>query len=127
MIDYALLAFAAFFAGMLNTVAGGGSFLTFPALVAAGLPVVTANATSALAVFPGYLGAAAGYRKEISTFERPLLLKIFLAAAIGGAAGALLLLVSSNRAFAALVPFLLALATAIFAFSDRIQKWAHKN
>ena len=61
MAEYLLLAVAAFFAGMLNTVAGGGTFLTFPALVYSGVPLVAANTTSAVAVFPGYLGGAAGF------------------------------------------------------------------
>lgn len=56
MTEYIILGAAAFFAGMLNTIAGGGTFLTFPALVYTGVPVVAANATSAVAVFPGYLG-----------------------------------------------------------------------
>ncbi len=63
MAEYLLLAVAAFFAGMLNTVAGGGTFLTFPALVYSGVPLVAANTTSAVAVFPGYLGGAADFRR----------------------------------------------------------------
>jgi uncharacterized membrane protein YfcA len=127
MIDYLILAAAAFFAGVLNTVAGGGTFLTFPALVYTGVPVVTANATSAVAVFPGYLGGAAGFRREIMAFDRPKLLKVTAATALGGLIGSLLLLVSSNEAFATVVPFLLTLATLSFAFGDRIQKWARTH
>ena len=127
MTDYLVLAAAAFFAGMLNTVAGGGTFLTFPALVYTGVPVVAANATSAVAVFPGYLGGAAGFRREIVSFDGRRLLKITGATAIGGLIGSLLLLVSSNEAFSAIVPFLLALATLAFAFGDRLQGWAQRH
>ena len=122
--NYILLGIAAFLAGVLNTVAGGGSFITFPALVYVGLPAISANATSAVAVFPGYLSAAAGFRAELATFDRALLLRILAAASLGGMAGALLLLTSSIAVFSAVVPFLLALATVVFAFSDAIQAWA---
>nr|WP_278116160.1 sulfite exporter TauE/SafE family protein [Mesorhizobium sp. WSM4875]WIE94662.1 sulfite exporter TauE/SafE family protein [Mesorhizobium sp. WSM4875] len=127
MFDYTILAAAAFFAGMLNTVAGGRTFLTFPALVYTGVPPVAANATSAVAVFPGYLGGALGFRQEIAAFDRMRLLKIVAFTAIGGLAGSLLLLVSSNEAFSVVVPFLLAAATLAFAFGPRIQAWASRR
>jgi uncharacterized membrane protein YfcA len=127
MLDYLVLVVAAFLAGILNTIAGGGTFLTFPALVYAGIPPVAANATSAVAVFPGYLGAAAGIRRELNSFGRRPLLKVMAVTAIGGLMGSLLLLVSSNEAFSAIVPFLLLMATLVFAFSDRIQALARKN
>ena len=84
MIEYLLLTVAAFFAGMLNTVAGGGTFLTFPALVYTGAPLVAANATSAVAVFPGYPGGAAGFRGEIRAIDRGRLLSAMAATAAGG-------------------------------------------
>ena len=124
MPEILVLAGAAFLAGVLNTVAGGGTFLTFPALVYAGLPVVAANATSTVAVFPGYLAGALGFRREIAAMERTVLLRTALASAAGGLIGSLLLLVSSNEAFSAVVPFLLAGATLVFAFGDRVQAWA---
>lgn len=127
MLDYLVLAAAAFAAGMLNTVAGGGTFLTFPALVYTGVPVVAANATSAVAVFPGYLGGAVGFRKEIAAIDRGLLLRVVLVTALGGFLGSLLLLVSSNEAFSAVVPFLLLAATLTFAFADRLQIWAQRQ
>ncbi len=127
MTEYLLLAVAAFFAGMLNTVAGGGTFLTFPALVYTGVPLVAANATSAVAVFPGYLGGATGFRGEIRAFDRGRLLKATAATALGGLVGSLLLLVSSNEAFAVVVPFLLALATLVFAFGDRLRNVMEKR
>lgn len=122
-----VLAGAAFAAGVLNTIAGGGTFLTFPALVYAGVPVVSANATSALAVFPGYLGAVGGFRKEIGEFDRSRLISLAIYTAIGGLLGALLLMVSSNQFFSMIVPFLLALATIIFAFGSRIRRILSKH
>jgi uncharacterized membrane protein YfcA len=127
MTEYLVLAAAAFFAGMLNTIAGGGTFLTFPALVYTGVPVVAANATSAVAVFPGYLGGALGFRREIASFDRTRLLKIVAVTAMGGLVGSLLLLVSSNEAFSAVVPFLLAIATLAFAFGGPLQCWAERH
>lgn len=127
MLTTLILIAAGFFAGVLNTIAGGGTFLTFPALVYAGIPPVAANATSAVAVFPGYLGGAAGFRRELRGFARPLLIRITAMTLVGGFAGSLLLLVSSNDAFSAVVPFLLLVATAGFAFGDRIQEWARNS
>jgi uncharacterized membrane protein YfcA len=127
MTEYFILGAAAFFAGMLNTIAGGGTFLTFPALVYTGVPVVAANATSAVAVFPGYLGGAVGFRSEILSLDRARLLKIVAVTAMGGLVGSLLLLVSSNEAFSTIVPFLLALATFVFAFRSLIQTWARQH
>ena len=127
MSDYGLLACAAFFAGVLNTIAGGGTFLTLPALVFTGIPLVTANATSAVAVSPGYLGGAAGFRREISAYPRRQLLKIVGATLFGGLVGSLLLLVSSNEAFSFVVPFLLLIATTAFAFAEPVQKWAQRH
>ena len=127
MFDTIFLAAAAFCAGVLNTVAGGGTFLTFPALVYTGVPVVAANATSAVAVFPGYLGGAAGFRAELAAYDRKRLLRIMAATAAGGLIGSLLLLVSSNEAFSVVVPFLLIAATLAFAFGDRLQAWARRR
>ncbi len=129
MIEWVVLIAAAFFAGILNSIAGGGSFLTFPALVFAGIPPVAANATSAMAVFPGYLGAAAGFRRELISFDRHQLYRYLIIATIGGLAGAVLLLVSSNEFFSLLVPWLLLLATLLFSFGRQMTGWlqARKN
>lgn len=127
MTEYLILGLAAFFAGMLNTIAGGGTFLTFPALVYTGVPVVAANATSAVAVFPGYLGGALGFRREVASLERTRLLKIVVLTAIGGFIGSILLLFSSNEAFSAVVPFLLALATFAFVFGNSLRRIAERH
>ena len=112
--DALLLLTAAFGAGVLNAIAGGGSFLTFPALVLTGVPPIAANATSAVAVSPGYLGSALGFRAELSALPRALLWREGLICGAGGVAGALLLLVTPAKVFSALVPWLLLFATLVF-------------
>ncbi|MGV0961948.1 MAG: sulfite exporter TauE/SafE family protein [Limnohabitans sp.] len=111
---------AAFGAGVLNAIAGGGSFLTFPALVFAGVPPLAANATSAAAVSPGYLGSTLGFKAELQTLPGTVLQREVLIAAIGGLIGAALLLVTPARLFSGLVPWLLLLATALFALGPVI-------
>jgi uncharacterized protein len=127
MFDLTLLIAAAFGAGVLNTIAGGGTFLTFPALVFTGIPPVIANATSAVAVFPGYLGGALGFRRELRAFDRARLVRLTGVALLGGLAGSFLLLVSSDAAFSAVVPFLLLAATLAFLWGDRIRDWAARR
>jgi len=124
LFDIAILVIAAFGAGVLNTIAGGGTFLTFPALVFTGMPPVAANATSAVAVFPGYLAGAFGFRNELGEFDRKGLLRLSLITLSGGAVGSGLLLVSSNEAFSIVVPFLLLAATLAFLLGDRIRAFA---
>lgn len=123
MFEYTLLALAAFGAGVVNTIAGGGTFLTFPALVFTGVPPIVANASSAVAVFPGYLAGALGFRAELAQFNRAHLYRLTAFTLIGGIAGALLLLVSSNVAFNTIVPFLLLFATIAFLCGPRIRSW----
>lgn len=118
---WALLGVAAFLAGGLNAVAGGGSFLTFPALVFTGVPPVVANATSALAVSPGYLGSVWGLRLELAALPRQQVHREALLAASGGLVGAGLLLVTPASVFAGLVPWLLLLATVLFAAGPWLQ------
>ncbi len=119
----AVLSLAAFGAGVLNAVAGGGSFLTFPALVWAGMAPIPANATSAVVVAPGYLGSTLGFRQELSALPRSTLRQDTLVCAVGGMAGALLLLVTPASVFSGIVPWLLLLATALFALGPRIGRW----
>ncbi|MCB2091860.1 MAG: sulfite exporter TauE/SafE family protein [Alphaproteobacteria bacterium] len=120
---------AAFGAGILNTIAGGGTFLTFPALVFTGVPPVAANATSAVAVFPGYLGGAVGFGSELKAFDRSILIRLTVITILGGALGSGLLIVSSNQAFSIVVPFLLLFATIVFLFNEDIRRWTtqHRN
>ncbi len=122
LVDALILGLAAFGAGILNTVAGGGTFLTFPALVLAGIPPVMANATSAVAVFPGYLAGAIGFRSELAQVPRARLVRLSAVTLAGGLAGSLLLMVSSNEVFARIVPGLLLFATLVFLFGDRLRR-----
>ncbi len=101
--------------------------MTFPALVFIGIPPVIANATSAVAVFPGYLSAALGFRAEIAAIPMAKLLRACLWSLIGGLAGGLLLLVSSDDVFSAIVPFLLLAATLAFAFQSQLQRWMRSS
>lgn len=121
---WSLLIAAAFGAGVLNAIAGGGSFLTFPALVWAGVPPISANATSALAVSPGYLGSTLGFRPELRALPARRLRRETAIAAAGGVAGACLLLVTPAHLFAGLVPWLLLFATALFAAGPALARRA---
>lgn len=127
MTDFLILIVAAFAGGILNTIAGGGTFLVFPALVFVGVPPVMANATATFVALPGYLAGAAGFRSELTQLTRAQVLQLTGITVIGGGAGAFLLTVSSNQAFSALVPFLLLAATVVFTFGDRIRTWAAKH
>lgn len=115
-----LLAGAGLLAGAMNAVAGGGSFVTLPALVASGLPAVAANASSTVALFPGSVAAAWTMRGGLAAFEGVSLRAMAAASVSGGLLGALLLLRTPEAAFAAALPWLLLLGTAAFAFGARI-------
>ncbi|PWC58243.1 hypothetical protein TSH7_09420 [Azospirillum sp. TSH7] len=119
MIELILLA-AAFLAGAMNAVAGGGSFLTLPALIYAGVPPVAANATGTVALLPGYASGVYGYRQDLTpvgTLSLPLLSAVSL---VGGLVGAGLLLVTPDSVFRGIVPWLLLLATGLFAFGNML-------
>ena len=119
----ALLVGAAFVAGVLNALAGGGSFLTLPALIQAGVPPVMANATGTVALLPGYVGSCWGYRAEMGpAFHGRRPWPLLIAALAGGLLGAGLLVVTPDDVFRGLVPWLLAAATLLFAAGDRIAR-----
>jgi uncharacterized membrane protein YfcA len=109
-----LLAAAGFLSGAVNAIAGGGTFLTFGAMTLAGLPPITANATSSIVQFPGYVTSTLAYWDDISTRWRSLVI-LGIASVLGALAGSLILLSLDNPSFRALVPWLLAAATLIFA------------
>lgn len=121
MAEIALLFVAGILAGILNAVAGGGTFITFPALVFIGVPPVLANATSTVAALPGYLAAAIGFRRDIAAIEDAPLIRLTGLTLLGGIVGSGLLLVSSNEVFSFLVPFLLLIATVVFYWSEPIR------
>jgi len=120
LAHWLLLVVAAFAAGVLNAVAGGGSFLTFPALVFTGVPPIVANATSALAVSPGYAGSTLGFKTELQALPRRRLQREMGISALGGVLGAFLLLVTPASVFVGLVPALLLFATVLFAIGPRL-------
>jgi len=112
-------------AGAVNAVAGGGSLISFPALLAAGYPPVTANVTNALAVLPGYLGGSLAYRRELAG-QRGRIRALALTSAVGAAAGAALLLVTSEDLFEAVVPWLILAACGLLALQPRAAAIAHR-
>lgn len=119
-MTYVLLIAAAFFAGAINSMAGGGSFLTFPSLVFAGVPAVMANATSTVALVPGAMASAISYRADIQRLNEKRMKSWWIVCLIGGAVGAGLLLVTSDRDFRRIAPWLLLFATLLFAFGPQI-------
>lgn len=114
-----LLTGAGLIAGVMNAVAGGGSFVSFPAMIAAGLPPVVANASSTVALFPGTLASTYAYRHEASRFEALRGRALLPVSVAGGLVGAALLLATPVRVFDSVIPFLLLLATLTFAFGAR--------
>ncbi|HEU4394471.1 MAG TPA: sulfite exporter TauE/SafE family protein [Planctomycetota bacterium] len=111
----AILAASAVGAGAVNSMAGGGTLLSFPALVhGAGLDLRSANATSTVAIWPGAWGSMAGYRKDLQD-ARHLVAALALPSLLGGAVGAWLLLVTDEETFGYVVPWLILFATVLFA------------
>jgi uncharacterized membrane protein YfcA len=111
-------------AGALNSVAGGGTMVTYPTLVFVGLDPITANATSTLALWPGYVAATAGFRRELVGTKR-LLLELALPSLAGGILGAVLLLLTPNHTFELLAPFLILAAAVLLLLQDRKPPPAH--
>jgi len=120
-----LIGAGGFAAGAVNAVAGGGTFFSFPALLVVGLPPVVANASNSVALWPGSLSSAWAYRRELAAYKR-YLLPMGVASLLGGVAGGLLLLAAGDARFAALIPWLLAFATALFAFSPQLSALVKK-
>src|SRR5512140_3071929 len=110
LINYVFAALAAVAAGLTNALAGGGTLITFPVLLAVGLPAVAANVTNTVALCPGYLGATLAQRGDLAGQGRRMWI-VIPAGALGGLLGGVLLLASGERTFRALVPFLILLAS----------------
>jgi len=115
-----ILFISAILGGALNSVAGGGSFFTFPTLIFTGVLPRQANATSTVALWPGSVASISAYRKELATQNRRLVLLLVGISLIGGVLGAILLLRTPQATFVRLIPYLLLLATLLFAFSPSI-------
>ena len=121
-LSHSAVAFgAAFIAGAINSVAGGGTLVSFPALIWLGLPSVTANATSTVAIWPGSLGSMWGYRRELREAQ-PGMLALVAPSLIGGIIGAWLLRFTPPAVFDKLVPFLILFATLLFMLQEPIQR-----
>lgn len=120
--DLALALTGGLVAGAMNAVVGAGSMVSFPLLLATGLPPVTANATNTVGLLPGTISAVGGYRQELAS-RRWELTRLGGLAAVGGAFGALLLLALPAASFEAIVPFLLLLAAVLTAAQPRINVW----
>jgi hypothetical protein len=120
MLQLGLVFVASFVAGGVNSVAGGGTLLTFPVLLSGGIDSIVANATNSAGLAPGALASFLGYRKELGGL-RHLMLPLALIALVGATIGALLLLATPTRIFDRLIPFLILAATLLFAFQDKLK------
>lgn len=126
LLDHGLALLAALVAGAVNAVAGGGSLLTFPVLLAIGLDPVPASITNTLGLMPGYLGGTHAYRAELRD-QRARVRVLLGPAVLGSIAGALLLLVSPEAVFEAIVPFLVLLAAVLLAIQPRVSAWVARR
>ena len=124
MLDVALLFLAGTVAGAINAVAGGGTLVTFPMLIALGLPPIVANASNAVAIWPGHAMALLGNRAALmrSHYARRSLIAMTAISALGGLAGVALLRISGNDVFTKLVPPLIGGATLLFALAPVLQR-----
>ncbi|MGW0436382.1 sulfite exporter TauE/SafE family protein [Micromonospora sp. NPDC003197] len=120
LTEAALLLAAGLAAGTINAVAGGGSLITFPALIAIGLPPVPANVSNSVAVCPGYLASVAGSYVDLP--DRRSVARLLPTTILGAVAGCALLLATPARAFELVVPFLVLGATAVLAFQSRLRR-----
>jgi uncharacterized membrane protein YfcA len=119
---FALAAGAALLAGGVNAIAGGGSLITFPALLAGGMLPVTASLTNTVALCPGYVGATFAQRRDLAG-QRSRLIMLVPVSAVCGVLGALLLLHTRDAAFKAIVPYLILLAAALLAAQNWLRSW----
>ena len=120
MLEVILIIAAGFLGGMLNAVAGGGSFITLPALIFVGVPPVMANATGTAALLPGYIASAWRFRKDIE-FPANLSFKtLSIISILGGSLGATILLFTSEQIFSSLIPWLILIATLLFILGPRL-------
>lgn len=121
-IKLALVVVSALVAGIMNSIAGGGTLVTFPALIALGVPPIDANATSTVALWPGAVGSMWGYRNELRG-ARPWALGFAIPSLAGGGLGAWLLLRTSAERFSSIVPWLVLGATVLFMVQRPVMRW----
>jgi len=122
IFDLCVLFFAGVLGGILNSIAGGGSFITFPALLFVGVPPIAANATNTFSSCAGYLSGAYAFRKDIAS-DKSNIKRIIVTSLIGGLLGALLLLNTPERVFTQTIPWLLLFATLLFIFGGKLNQW----
>ncbi len=127
LLPSVLLFIAAAIGGTINSVAGGGSFITLPSLIFTGIAAKTANATSTVALWPGSLASIGAYRRELAKQNRSLLILTSAISLIGGVLGAILLIKTSQLAFVKLLPFLLLIATLLFTFGRNLTATLRKR
>jgi uncharacterized membrane protein YfcA len=125
--EIALLFGAALIAGALNSVAGGGSFLSFPLLLFLGIPSVNANATNTVALWPGTIASIAAYRKTLSGDLLKRMMPLMIVTLIGSFVGAWLLLHTRQHTFDRLVPWLLLAGTVLFSFRSKVTGWVTRH
>ena len=121
-----LVVLAGMAAGTINVVVGSGTLITFPVLLAIGLPPVTANVSNAVGLFPGSFVGAYGYRSEL-TGQRDRVIRLGVAASLGALVGAVLLLVLPASAFATIVPILIVLALVLVLIGPRVSAWVGRS
>src|SRR3990172_2662481 len=122
LIKPLILFLAGLIAGVINAIAGGGTLITFPALIFYGLPSVGANATNTVGVLPGIMSSLWGYRRELATQTR-WVWRFTITSLAGGLIGAYLLLHTGEARFREFVPYLILFATLLFTFSGQISRW----
>ena len=119
-LHYAWLVVASFFAGVMNAMAGGGSFVSFPAMLAMGVAPIQANATNTVALWPGQLTSVAALREDL---RKDLLPVVIVSSILGGVSGAVVLLRTKQVTFLHMVPWLLLVASLLFGISGPVSKW----
>jgi uncharacterized membrane protein YfcA len=121
VLSFLVVFLAAFIAGAINSVAGGGTLVSFPALVWIGLPSTIANATSTVAIWPGSLGAMWGYRRDLRGLP-PSTYALIAPSLVGGILGAVLLVMTPTDVFDRLIPLLILFATVLFMLQEPVQR-----
>ena len=121
-LDFVLIGLAALAAGAINALAGGGTLITFPVLIAVGVPAVASNVTNTVALLPGYLGGTLAQWKDLREQSRRLWY-ILPASVLGGLLGGILLLYTGEKVFRQIVPYLILLASLLLAVQDPVRKW----
>ncbi len=122
--SYLWLVAASFIAGWINAMAGGGSFISFPAMIAIGVPPIQANATNTVALWPGQLTSLFAFRADL---RRDLLVAVLSASILGGVGGAIVLLYTPQLTFMRMVPWLLLVASLLFWISGPVSRWLRRR